>query len=111
MTLEQIRTAARALYSKTPSIISIFAGRIADTGRDPLPFFSVGQSVKHAKTELLWASAREVYNVKQAEQAAVDIITLSPVLIEKMKFFGKDLTEYSLETVTQFHEDGKAIAK
>ena len=111
MTFEQIKVAARSLYRETASIISIFAGRIADTGRDPLPFFSVGQSVKHARTELLWASAREVFNVKQAEQAGVDIITLPPALIDKMKLFGKDLDEYSLETVRTFHEDGKAIAR
>ena len=109
MTLNQIRTAAGALYRETPSIISIFAGRIADTGRDPVPFFSAGLQAKHAKTELLWASAREVYNVKQAEQAGADIITLSPALIDKMKLFGKDLAEYSLETVRQFFEDGKTL--
>jgi transaldolase len=107
MTFEQIRTAARSLYAGTPAIISIFAGRIADTGRDPLPFFSVGQACKHDKTKLLWASTREVYNIKQAEQAKVDIITVSPSLLDKIHLFGKDLTEYSLETVKMFYEDGK----
>ena len=107
MTFDQIRLAARSIYQETPAIISIFAGRIADTGRDPLPFFNVGQVCKHAKTELLWASTREVYNIKQAEQASVDIITVSPSLLDKMSLFGKDLAEYSLETVKQFHEDGK----
>ena len=108
MTFEQIRLAARSLFPKTPSIISIFAGRIADTGRDPIPFFTLGLAVKHDKTELLWASAREIYNVKQAEGVA-DIITLSPALLNKMKLFGKDLAGYSLETVRTFYEDGKSL--
>ena len=73
MTLDQIRTAARHIHPTTPAILSIFAGRIADTGRDPVPFITTALRVKHSETKVLWASTREVYNVKQAEQLAEKI--------------------------------------
>lgn len=107
MTLEQIRTVARVL-TDTPAIISIFAGRIADTQKDPTPLFTEAQRVKHANTQILWASTREVYNVKQAEGIA-DIITLSPELFSKLNLKGKDLNEYSRETVQQFYKDAQGI--
>ena len=107
MTMEQINVVGRELVG--PSILSIFAGRIADTGRDPTPFFTEAARVKHDKTEILWASTREVYNVKQAEQAGADIITMTPDLIKKMDLFGKDLAQYSLDTVKMFHSDSKGI--
>lgn len=107
MTLEQIRTVARVLTA-TPAIISIFAGRIADTQKDPTPLFTEAQRVKHANTEILWASTREVFNVKQAEGIA-DIITLSPELFSKLNLKGKDLKEYSRETVCQFYKDAQGI--
>ena len=109
MTLDQIRTAARHIYPTTPAILSIFAGRIADTGRDPVPFITTALRVKHSETQVLWASTREVYNVKQAEQAGADIITMTPDLIKKMDLFGKDLAQYSLETVQMFYNDAKGI--
>src|SRR5687768_17630381 len=108
-TLEQIRYVARALWAKTPAIISIFAGRIADTLVDPMPLFTSARHVAHAQTEILWASAREVYNVKQAEQAGADIITLSPALFAKLALKGKNLTDYSRETVGEFVRDAKGI--
>jgi len=91
-------------------ILSIFAGRIADTGRDPV------RTVKYAKehqtqpdVKVLWASAREVLNVSQADAAGADIITLTPDLIAKLPLHGKDLTQYSLETVQMFARDGEGI--
>ena len=87
-------------------IVSIFAGRIADTGRDPI------YTVKHAQqlgAKILWASTREVLNISQAEECGCDIITLTPDLIEKLVMHGKSLTEYSLETVKMFRNDGQGI--
>ena len=91
------------------NIVSVFAGRIADTGRDP------EWTMRHArgvlkKSQLLWASAREVLNVSQAESAGTDIITLTPDLIGKLDLHGKSLAEYSLDTVRMFHEDGKGLS-
>ena len=88
-------------------IVSIFAGRIADTGRDPV------YTVKHARklgAKVLWASTREVLNIAQAEECGCDIITLTPDLIDKLSLHGKSLGEYSRETVTMFHRDGEGIA-
>lgn len=108
-TLDQIRTVARQLNPTTPAIISIFAGRIADTLVDPTPLFTTARHVAHDKTEILWASAREAYNVKQAEQAGADIITLSPALFAKLSLKGKSLTDYSRETVGEFVRDAQGI--
>jgi len=107
MTLEQISEMTRFLFVGTPAILSIFCGRIADTGRDPVPFITKALQQKHDKTKILWASTRELLNIKQADQAGADIITVSPVLLAKIELFGKDLGEYSLETVKQFHRDGQ----
>ena len=109
-TFEQISEMTRFLWVGTPAILSIFCGRIADTGRDPVPFITKALQQKHDKTQVLWASAREVLNVKQADMAGADIITLSPELLRKTELFGKDLAQSSLETVKQFHEDGKGWA-
>ena len=107
MTMEQINVVGRELVG--PSILSIFCGRIADTGRDPVPFITTALRVKHSETQVLWASTREVLNVKQAEAAGADIITMTPDLIKKMDLFGKDLAQYSLETVQMFYNDSKGI--
>jgi len=107
MTLQQVGEMCRFIWVGTPAILSIFCGRIADTGRDPLPFITKALQQKHDKTQILWASTREVLNVKQADGAGADIITMSPELIGKMELFGRDLAEYSLETVKQFHRDGQ----
>lgn len=109
MTLDQVRNTARTLCPTTPAVISIFAGRIADTQVDPVPLFTSAIHCKHAATEILWASTREVYNVRQAELAGADIITLSPGLLTKLPLKGKDLTQYSRETVEQFVEDARGI--
>ncbi len=110
MTHEQIRTAARVLYPHTPSIISVFCGRIADTGRDPIPFITTALNCKHAETKVLWASTREVYNIHQARAAGADIITVSPVILGKyLEQSGRDLDQLSLETVRQFHNDSKGM--
>ena len=72
-----------------------------------MPFITKALQQKHDKTKILWASTRELLNIKQADQAGADIITVSPVLLAKIELFGKDLGEYSLETVKQFHRDGE----
>ena len=87
-------------------ILSVFAGRIADTGRDPS---HIMRKARLTHAQVLWASAREVLNVYQAEECGADIITLTPDLIGKLDLHGKSLTDYSLETVRQFYEDGKGI--
>jgi len=108
--MEQIETVARSL-TDTPAIISIFAGRIADTGRDPTPFITKAIHVKQRNTQILWASTREVLNVKQAEQAGADIITMSPSLILKMLEMKEiDLNLLSIMTVKQFHNDAAGLS-
>lgn len=91
------------------NIVSIFAGRIADTGRDPQWHMRHARG-KLPKSQILWASAREVLNVYQAEECKTDIITLLPELVGKLDLHGKTLAEYSLETVRQFFNDGKGIS-
>jgi transaldolase len=89
-------------------VISVFAGRIADTGRDPVPVMrAAGEACRKAGPgiELLWASPREILNVVQASDAGVDIITLTDDLLKKLDLLGKDLDEYSLETVQMFQRD------
>jgi len=109
MTFDQINNLARCLHPTTPSILSIFCGRIADTGRDPVPFITQASRVKHAETKILWASTREVLNFKQAQACGADIITMTPSLIEKLDLSGKDLALYSLATVKEFYEAGKCL--
>lgn len=103
----QVEIAVEALDSSVPSFISIFAGRLADTGIDVLPFMSaMADYVKRSRSGLIWASAREVYNVVQASECNVGYITLTPHLISKLALIGKDALEYSLETVQEFARDG-----
>jgi len=109
MTYEQIMAATLAL-KHGDHILSIFAGRIADTGRDPSSFIRYAKGFSYPGTKILWASAREIYNVIQAELAGADIITLTPELLGKLAMRGKDLHDYSLETVQQFYADGRGIA-
>lgn len=87
-------------------ILSVFAGRIADSGRDPSYMM---RFARRGHAQLLWASAREILNVSQAEECGCDIITLTPELLAKLDLHGKPLAEYSLDTVKMFHEDGKGI--
>lgn len=94
------------------SIVSIFAGRIADTGVDPEPIMRDAATYAHeseSKPEVLWASTREVFNFVQAERSGCDIITMTPELLAKLSLFGRDLAEYSLETVKQFHNDARGF--
>jgi transaldolase len=99
-----------ALYGGVDSIVSVFAGRIADAGVDPTPIVStiIGRSIHFPGVRVLWASTRETYNVKQASQCGCHIITLSPALIAKLPLVGKDLEAFSLETVVQFRDDALA---
>ena len=105
-----MRQVDMALSVVRNGIISIFAGRIADTGRDPRFTISYAKKYRpYSDVQILWASAREVLNVSQADEAGADIITLTPDLIAKLSLHGKDLTEYSLATVKMFYGDGKEI--
>lgn len=110
MTVGQVQTARDALGKSTPSYISIFAGRIADSGVDPIPIVreAVRLADAHRNIELIWASPREVLNVFHAESAGCHIITLTHGLIKKLSLVGADLNEYSLETVRMFHRDAAA---
>jgi len=107
-TLEQVRATADALRGGAPSVVSVFAGRIADTGRDPMPIMREALAACRAagtNVELLWASPREVLNIVHAIEVRCDIITVTPDLLKKLELFGKDLGEFSLETVQMFHRD------
>ena len=106
-TFDQITTICRSVWGD--SIVSIFCGRIADTGLDPQAFITKACMVRASNTKILWASAREVLNVKQAQAAGADIITLTPDLVRKLALVGKNLDDYSLETVKQFHQDAQGI--
>ena len=110
-TLEQVREVVGALKAGTPGIVSVFAGRIADTGVDPVPIMKEALSICRQKDggELLWASPRETYNIYQADELGVDIITCTSDLIQKLSLNGKDLTEYSLETVQMFLKDSTSL--
>ena len=108
-TIDQVRNTLNNLNMHIPSIVSIFAGRIADAGIDPLPIFKDSIALRHAgnmpKVEFLWASPREIFNLVQARDAGVDIITMTPELINKIPGLGKDLREFSRETVEMFYND------
>ena len=110
-TLEQVREVVGALKAGTPGIVSVFAGRIADTGVDPVPIMKEALSICRQKdgVELLWASPAETYNIYQADELGVDIITCTSDLIQKLSLNGKDLTEYSLETVQMFLKDSTSL--
>jgi len=106
-TQAQIQNIYDALNPEINSIISIFSGRIANAGIDPEPIvkFAVDLCIKYEKIEILWASPREVFNLVQAERCGCHIITMTPNLIKSTKDLGKDLDEYSLETVKMFYDD------
>ena len=107
-TQSQVTLFNEALQDGPPAYLSIFAGRIADTGNDPAPLITSAASHTCKNVKILWASTREVFNVKQALQAGADIITLTPDLIAKYANFGKDLYEFSLDTVEMFRRDAVA---
>lgn len=111
LTLRQCVEVCEALKNGPASILSVFAGRIADTGRDPVPLMATALEIcRHydPKIELLWASTREVYNIAQAEKIGCAIITVPPDILKKVTMFGKDLTQLSLETVRMFKSDAEA---
>lgn len=110
MTKEQVKGVHEALNTDVPSIVSVFAGRIADTGVDPVPFMKdCAQILTSNKTaELLWASPRELLNVFQADESGSHIITATPDLLKKLELVGKDLEEYSLDTVKMFYNDASS---
>lgn len=110
-TVEQVRLVVDALKSGTPAVVSVFAGRIADTGVDPMPIMQEALAICRQKegVELLWASPRETFNIYQADSLGVDIITCTSDLIKKLELKDKDLTEYSLETVQMFLRDSSSL--
>ena len=108
-TFEQTKKIYKKLNKKTKSIISIFAGRMADKGKDPLPIFkrSISLTKKNKNVEILWASTREVYNYLQARQLKCNIITMPPKIIKQINSFGKSFNEMTLDTVKGFLKDSK----
>lgn len=108
--LDQVREIGAALDPGTPAIVSVFAGRIADTGRDPVPMMAEALTIlaDKPKAELLWASPRELLNIFQADAIGCHIITATPDILKKLALVGKDLAAYSLETVEMFRRDAVA---
>tara|TARA_Y200000002_G_scaffold338668_1_gene308171 strand:- start:160 stop:858 length:699 start_codon:yes stop_codon:yes gene_type:complete len=108
-TFEQTKKIYKKLNKKTKSIISIFAGRMADKGKDPLPIFkkSISLTKKNKNIEILWASTREIYNYTQAKQIKCNIITMPPKVINKIDGFGKSFNSMTLDTVRGFLADSK----
>ncbi|MCB0727759.1 MAG: transaldolase [Ignavibacteriae bacterium] len=110
LTVEQVENVSKSINPDTPVIISLFAGRIADTGRDPVPYVMRSLEIlkDNKNAELLWASSREVLNIIQAEQCGCQIITVTNNLIEKLSMLDKDLKELSLDTVKMFYNDASS---
>ena len=107
LTLEQVKHVVAALAGGAPSNVSVFAGRIADTGRDPVPLMATAVEMVSAYPgmELIWASPRELLNIIQADSIGCHIITATPDVLQKLALVGKDLDEYSLDTVKMFYND------
>jgi transaldolase len=112
MTNMQVKRIAACLAENVPAIVSVFAGRIADTGRDPVPLMreAVALLENRPKAELLWASPRELLNIFQADAIGCHIITVTSDLIKKLALVGKDLDQYSLDTVEMFRKDALSAA-
>jgi len=110
LTLDQVRTVSARLAGGPSSIISVFAGRIADTGCDPVPLMCQALEIMapHSNQELLWASPRELLNIVQADAIGCHVITVTPDLLKKLALLGRDLADYSLDTVRMFHGDAQA---
>jgi transaldolase len=107
MTVAQVADVVACLADDLPSFVSVFAGRIADTGRDPVPVMADAMRILAPRpaTELIWASPRELLNVFQADAVGCQVITATPDLLAKLALVGKDLDEYSVETVRMFRDD------
>jgi transaldolase len=109
MCLAQVREIATALNPATPSYVSVFAGRIADTGIDPVPLMAQAVEVlkRNASARLVWASSRELLNIFQAAAIGCHVITVTADILAKLSLIGYDLSEYSLDTVKMFHDDAQ----
>ncbi len=110
LTLDQVSCATEWLADGRTCFISVFAGRIADTGRDPVPLMRRALEIMapHAHLELIWASPREILNVVQADEIGCHVITVTHDLLKKLPLIGRDLAEFSLDTVRMFHRDAEA---
>jgi len=110
LTLDQVRWVSEALSETTHAIVSVFAGRIADTGRDPVPLMRDALEILRGRAlaELLWASPREVLNIVQADAIGCHIITVTNDLLKKVPILGTDLADMSLQTVKMFYDDARA---
>ena len=106
-TFEQVKLLKKVINFKTPTYISIFAGRIADTGRDPKIIMKKSIKIfrRNKNVKFIWASPRQIFNLIEAEETGCHIITLTNDILNKIKFFNKDLNDYSLETVKMFYDD------
>jgi transaldolase len=109
LALDQVREVAAALAGGAPSCVSVFAGRVADTGRDPVPLMAAAVEMVsiHPGMELIWASPRELLNIFQADSIGCHIITATPDILQKLSLVGKDLHDYSLDTVKMFYCDAQ----
>ena len=109
-TTNQLSEIINSFNESTPSIVSVFAGRIADSGRDPVVIMKeCSELIKNKKNiELLWASSRELYNIFEAEKTNSHIITIAPDILDKIKFLNKNLDEFSLDTVNDFFKDANS---
>jgi len=109
LTTEQVERVCELLRPDVPSIISLFAGRIADTGRDPAPVMrrAVALAGREAHAKVLWASPREIFNIRQAEECGCHIVAVTKELLAKLPLQGKDLSEFSRETVQMFFDDAR----
>ena len=109
-TEQQVIETISSVANGAPSVVSVFAGRIADAGIDPVPMMEkfARETSKHSGIELLWASPREILNLVQADSSGCDIITMTPDLFAKLSSLGKDLAEFSLDTVKMFYDDAVA---
>ena len=109
MTLKQVLEVTQHLSDTVPACVSVFAGRIADTGYDPLPLMTAAMEILRLKpkSELIWASPRELLNIFQANEIGCHIITVTNDILKKLSLVGKDLDDYSLETVQMFYKDAK----
>jgi transaldolase len=107
MSLEQVERAAAAVAGHAPACVSVFAGRVADTGRDPVPLMAAAVEIlkKAPNAELIWASPRELLNIFHADAVGCHIITVTNDLLQKLPLIGRDLEDFSLDTVKMFHND------